>query len=71
MSNHSDLDKLLGFTKPIDEMTDAELQKSLMKFFAHTRPVGNSVEDMLKDPLLKGVANLEELIKNAGQFKLK
>jgi hypothetical protein len=71
MSTHSSLDKLLGFTKPIDEMTDTELNKFLIKFFPHTRPVGNSVEDMLKDPLLKGVANLEELIKNAGQFKLK
>ena len=40
MSNSSlnELDLLLGLPKPVEEMTDKELEKFLLKHFPHTRP---------------------------------
>lgn len=74
MSNSTptdELDKLLGLPKPLEQLTQQELTVCLARHFPHTRVAGIG-EDFLNDPLLKGVANLEELVKQAGKsdFKL-
>ena len=65
----SHLDKLLGFTKPIEEHTDEELNKVLVKHFPFTRPAGTSLADMAKDPLFAGV-DIEKLMAAQRTFKM-
>jgi uncharacterized membrane-anchored protein len=67
----SDLDKLLGFTKPISDMTDAELTKALTPHFPFTRPVGSSMDDLLKDPLMASIPGLAEMVKSTQKFTMK
>ena len=69
--NTNDLDLLLGLPRPIDEMTDAELQQHLLQYFPHTRPYGTDVAALLSDPLLAGIPNLQEIINDKSKFKLK
>lgn len=76
MSESTDhLDKLLGFTKPIDQMTDDELIKALRPHLAATRPLGDSLDDLMNDPIFKNAPGLADLIKEqksaASNFKLR
>lgn len=65
MSESTDhLDKLLGFTKPIDQMTDDELIKALRPHLPHTRPVGSSLDDLLNDPLFKNDPTIRQVIED-------
>ncbi len=61
MSNSSlnELDLLLGLPKPVEEMTDKELERFLLKHFPHTRPSGTDLASLLNDPLLKGIDNIK------------
>lgn len=63
------LDKLLGFTKPVEEYTDDELVKVLIRHFPHTRPTGTSLAELAKDPLFEGV-DIEKLMAERKVFKL-
>jgi hypothetical protein len=65
----SHLDKLLGFTKPIEEHNEDELNKVLIKHFPHTRPTGTSLADLAKDPLFAGV-DIEKLMAAKTTFKM-
>lgn len=71
-SNQSlnELDLLLGLPKPVEEMTDKELEKFLIKHFPHTRPTGLSVADLANDPLLKGI-DVQAIINQVSNFKFK
>jgi hypothetical protein len=66
----NELDLLLGLPKPVEEMTDKELERFLMKHFPHTRPTGMNVADLLNDPLLKGI-DVQAIINQTQNFKLK
>jgi hypothetical protein len=72
MSNSSlnELDLLLGLPKPVEEMTDKELEKFLLKHFPHTRPTGTDLASLLNDPLLKGI-DVQAIINQTQNFKLK
>jgi hypothetical protein len=72
MSNQSlnELDLLLGLPKPVEEMTDKELEKFLIKHFPHTRPTGTNVADLLNDPLLRGI-DVQSIINQTTNFKFK
>lgn len=72
MSNQSlnELDLLLGLPKPVEEMTDKELEKFLLKHFPHTRPSGTNVADLLNDPLLRGI-DVQSIINQTMNFKFK
>ncbi|NBW13873.1 MAG: hypothetical protein EBR82_38310 [Caulobacteraceae bacterium] len=67
----SDLDKLLGFPKPIADMTDAELTKALTPHFPFTRPVGSTVDDLLKDPLMASIPGLADMVKQQQKFTMR
>jgi hypothetical protein len=67
-TNH--LDHLLGFTKPISELTDTELIAALMPHFPHTRPLGGSLDELIKDPLLANIPGIQDIIKKQQTFKL-
>lgn len=71
-SNQSlnELDLLLGLPKPVEEMTDKELEKFLLKHFPHTRPTGTNVADLLNDPLLRGI-DVQSIINQTTNFKFK
>lgn len=72
MSNSSlnELDLLLGLPKPVEEMTDKELERFLLKHFPHTRPSGTNVADLLNDPLLRGI-DVQSIINQTMNFKFK
>lgn len=72
MSNSSlnELDLLLGLPKPVEEMTDKELEKFLLKHFPHTRPSGTDLASLLNDPLLKGI-DVQAIINQTQNFKFK
>lgn len=72
MSNPSlnELDLLLGLPKPVEEMTDKELERFLLKHFPHTRPSGTNVADLLNDPLLRGI-DVQSIINQTMNFKFK
>lgn len=69
-SNLNELDLLLGLPKPVEEMTDKELEKFLMKHFPYTRPTGTNVADLVNDPLLKGV-DVQAILNQVNNFKFK
>ncbi len=69
-SNLNELDLLLGLPKPVEEMTDKELEKFLLKHFPHTRPTGTDLASLLNDPLLKGI-DVQAIINQTQNFKLK
>jgi hypothetical protein len=69
-SNLNELDLLLGLPKPVEEMTDKELEKFLLKHFPHTRPTGTDLASLLNDPLLKGV-DVQAIINQTQNFKFK
>ena len=66
----NELDILLGLPKPVEEMTDKELEKFLLKHFPHTRPTGTNVADLLNDPLLRGI-DVQSIINQTTNFKFK
>ena len=68
--NLSELDLLLGLPKPVEEMTDKELEKFLLKHFPHTRPTGTDVASLVNDPLLKGI-DVQAILNQVNNFKLK
>lgn len=68
--NLNELDLLLGLPKPVEEMTDKELEKFLMKHFPFTRPSGTDVASLLNDPLLKGI-DVQAIINQTQNFKFK
>ena len=72
MSNSSlnELDLLLGLPKPVEEMTDKELERFLLKHFPHTRPTGTDLASLLNDPLLKGI-DVQAIINQTQNFKFK
>ena len=72
MSNQSlnELDLLLGLPKPVEEMTDKELEKFLLRHFPHTRPTGTDLASLLNDPLLKGI-DVQAIINQTQNFKFK
>lgn len=72
MSNQSlnELDILLGLPKPVEEMTDKELEKFLLRHFPHTRPTGTNVADLVNDPLLRGI-DVQSIINQTMNFKFK
>jgi hypothetical protein len=71
MSESTDhLDTLLGFTKPVAQMTDAELTAALMLHFPHTRPLGGSLDELAKDPLLANIPGIQDIIKRQQTFKI-
>ena len=72
MSNQSlnELDILLGLPKPVEEMTDKELEKFLLRHFPHTRPTGTDLASLLNDPLLKGI-DVQAIINQTQNFKFK
>ena len=69
-SNLNELDLLLGLPKPVEDMTDKELEKFLLKHFPHTRPTGTDLASLLNDPLLKGI-DVQAIINQTQNFKLK
>jgi hypothetical protein len=69
-SNLNELDLLLGLPKPVEEMTDKELEKFLLKHFPHTRPTGTDLASLLNDPLLKGI-DVQAIINQTQNFKFK
>lgn len=69
-SNLNELDLLLGLPKPVEEMTDKELEKFLIKHFPHTRPTGLSVADLVNDPLLKNI-DVQAILNQVSNFKFK
>lgn len=70
-----DLDKLLGFTKPISEYTDEELVRALKPHLQATRPQAKNVDELMNDPMFKGDAMMEKIIKEhkmqSGNFSFK
>lgn len=72
MSNQSlnELDILLGLPKPVEELTDKELEKFLLRHFPHTRPTGTNVADLVNDPLLRGI-DVQSIINQTMNFKFK
>jgi hypothetical protein len=71
-SNQSlnELDILLGLPKPVEELTDKELEKFLLRHFPHTRPTGTNVADLVNDPLLRGI-DVQSIINQTMNFKFK
>jgi hypothetical protein len=71
-SNQSlnELDLLLGLPKPVEEMTDKELERFLLQHFPHTRPTGTDLASLLNDPLLKGL-DVQAIINQTLNFKFK
>lgn len=69
-TNLNELDLLLGLPKPVEEMTDKELEKFLLKHFPHTRPTGTNVADLLNDPLLRGI-DVQSIINQTMNFKFR
>ena len=69
-SNQSlnELDLLLGLPKPVEEMTDKELERFLLQHFPHTRPTGTDLSSLLNDPLLKGI-DVQAIINQTQNFK--
>lgn len=72
MSNQSlnELDILLGLPKPVEELTDKELERFLLQHFPHTRPTGTNVADLVNDPLLRGI-DVQSIINQTMNFKFK
>jgi hypothetical protein len=66
----NELDLLLGFPKPVEELTDKELEKFLLRHFPHTRPTGTNVADLVNDPLLRGI-DVQSIINQTMNFKFK
>ena len=71
-SNQSlnELDILLGLPKPVEEMTDKELERFLLQHFPHTRPTGTDLASLLNDPLLNGI-DVQAIINQTQNFKFK
>jgi len=66
----NELDLLLGLPKPVEEMTDKELERFLLQHFPHTRPTGTDLASLLNDPLLKGI-DVQSIINQTQNFKFK
>ena len=66
----NELDLLLGLPKPVEEMTDKELERFLLQHFPHTRPTGTDLASLLYDPLLKGI-DVQAIINQTQNFKFK